>query len=52
MRENSKEFTNCELPKCDTCDFGKVHHITDKIKTTKKNTMKDQDLNNDNISPR
>ena len=39
------------MTKCPTCDFGKGHHQLDKLKTIKKNPMKDQDINNNNIIP-
>ena len=44
-------MVNCERPKCAACEFGKTHLLPNKVKTTKKNAMKEQDLKKDNFLP-
>ena len=51
MQENSKAGANCESPKCDSCESGKGHHLSNKVNTTKNNYIKGQDLKKDNILP-
>ena len=51
MQENFKAVTNCEIPKCSACGFGKGNFITDKVKTTKKNPLKSQNLKKDPLIP-
>ena len=47
MKGNSKSVANCEIHKCDACEFVKVHHQSNKVNTIKKNHMKEQELNKD-----
>ena len=49
IQTNIKVAANCEIPKCDACESGKGHCQHGKIKTTKKNTTKEKDLNKDHI---
>ena len=51
MQGNSKAVANCERPKCAACEFGKVHRRPNKIDTIKKNTMKEKDINKDDLLP-
>ena len=51
MQGNSKAVANCENPKCAAFEFGKGRHHTDKLKTTKKNTMKQQDIKREHFLP-
>ena len=44
-QENKKAVSNSERPKCDEFEFGKVHFLTNKIKTTKKSSTKEQKIN-------
>ena len=44
-QENTKTVSNIERPKCDEFEFGKVHFLTNKIKTTKKSSTKEQEIN-------
>ena len=48
---NSKAVANCESPKFAACEFGKGHRQPNKVNTTNKNPMKEQDLNKDHIRP-
>ena len=51
VQGNSKEVANCERPKCDACEIGKGNHLPDKVKTTKNNLIKYQEINNNHIMP-
>ena len=46
---NNKSGTNGESTKCAECECWKVYLRTKKIKTTKKNPIKEKDIKNDNI---
>ena len=47
----SNAVSKCESPKWDACYFGKGCCQPNKIKTSKKNPIKDQNLRKDNILP-
>ena len=49
MQGNSRAVANCERPKYAACEFVKVCHQPDKLKTIKNNHMKDQKLNKDHL---
>ena len=51
MQGNSKAVANFERPKCDSCEFGKVHCQPNKVNTIKKNPMKEQELKKDHLLP-
>ena len=51
MQGNSKAVANFERPKCDACEFLKVHRQPNKVNTIKNNHMKKQDLKKDHILP-
>ena len=51
MQGNYKAVTNCERSKYAACEFGKGHRRPNKINTTKKNPMKEQDLKKDHLLP-
>ena len=51
MQGVSKAVANCESPKCDACEFFKVHPRPNKVNKIKNNTMKEQDPKKDNILP-
>ena len=42
MQVNPKAVANFESLKCASCDFGKLHRLTDKAKTINKNYMKEK----------
>ena len=42
---------NCESTKCSACEFGKGHYRSNKVNTIKNNTIKEKDLNKDNLLP-
>ena len=44
MRVISKAVANCESPKYISCEFGNFHPQPNKINTTTKDTMKEQDI--------
>ena len=51
MQANSKAVANCEGTKFSACEFGKGHRQPNKVNTTKKNPMKEQELKKDNLLP-
>ena len=51
MQVNSKAVANCERPKCAACEFVKGHCRSNKVNTVKNNTLKEQEINKDNILP-
>ena len=51
MQETSTAVANCERPKCAACEFGKGHRRPNKVNTTKKNPMKEQELKKDHLLP-
>ena len=51
MPVNSKEVANCESLKCAACEFGKGHRRPNKVNTTKKNHMKEQERKKDHLLP-
>ena len=51
MQGNSKAVANCERTKCAACEFEKGHRRPNKVNTTKKNPMKDQELKKDHLMP-
>ena len=48
---NSKVVANCESLNCAACEFGECHCRPNKVNTTKKNTMKEQDIKKDHLLP-
>ena len=51
VRVNSKAFSNCGGPKCDACEFVKVHIRYNKVNTINNNPMKEKELKKDNLMP-
>ena len=51
VQVNSKAVANCERTKCAACEFGKDHRLYNKVNTTNKNPMKEQELNKDHLLP-
>ena len=51
MQGNYKAVSNCEMPECDACEFGKGNHQYNKLKTIKNNHMKEQEINKDYLLP-
>ena len=51
VKGNYKAVANCERTKCAACEFGKCHCRPNKVKITKKNNMKEQDLKKDHLLP-
>ena len=51
MQVNSKAVVNCERPKCAACEFGKGNLRPNKVNTTKKNHMKEKELNKYHLLP-
>ena len=51
MQGNSKAVANFKSPKCAACDFGKGHRQPNKVNTTNKNTMNEQELKKDHLLP-
>ena len=49
VKRYSKTVANCEGPKCASCEFGKGHRRPNKVNKIKKNTMKNQELKDDNL---
>ena len=49
MQRNSKAADNCERPKCAACEFGKGHCRSNKVNTTNKNHIKEQELKKDHL---
>ena len=51
MKINPKAVANCESTKCAACEFGKGCRRPNKLKATKKNHMKEQELNKYHLLP-
>ena len=51
LQGNPKEVSNCESSKSSACEFGKVCCQPDKVKTIKKNPMKETDIKKDHFHP-
>ena len=51
VQVNTKAVENCKRPKFDTCEFVKGHRQTNKIKTTKKNHMKEKYIKKEHLIP-
>ena len=49
VQGNSKALANYESPNWTACEFLKGHHQPDKVNTTKKNLMKEQDLKKEHL---
>ena len=47
VQGNPKALVHCESPKFSSCEFGKGHCRSNKVNTIKKDTIKEQDINND-----
>ena len=52
VQGNPKEVDKRERPKCDACDFVKLHCQHNKVNLIKNNTMKEQEPKKDHIFPR
>ena len=51
VQGNSKAVANCEMSKCDVCEFGKGHSRSNKVNTIKKNPIKYRDLKKYHLLP-
>ena len=51
VKGNTKSVANCESTKCDSCEFGKVHHKYNKVNTIKNNPTKEQYIKKENLLP-
>ena len=51
VQGNSKSVATYEGPKFSTCEFVKGYHQTNKLKTTKKNYIKEKELSKSHFLP-
>ena len=51
MHVNSKAVSNCEIPKCAACEFGKGRCRYNKVNTIKNNLTNEKELNKDHLLP-